>query len=477
MEFLLGLVCLILALCVVGVVLRDLLRGERLMTVRNFFFGGLLIFQMTSASVSFLIQNYGEIPPANPAQSGIVYVAVLIAFLIGFLVIYSKGWFRFGLQKRIATSFPAPGPSTLLLLAFVLLGLSAVFRFLLIYIPIFNILSVMIAPALASAACATVCWAWSRHMKNPVYIAAAGAVVLGAFAIAVYQQFGRRDATSVMLACVWGAFHGGLKFIDWRRAALPLTGLGAGALVVIAALTASRSEKVLEMSLSDVFGRLFSANIVYGLVDIFSGQQAAPNSMWLIENRPENAPYDTLHSASYVITLPMPRVIWDQYFVTPKPSALGLTMVPEVGITRKSPGYNVGPGLVGHIWNDNPLLALPLYTIAIAVLIRLLDDRVSALPDNPFAVIPSGVALGEVVAIPRGELGLFYFRTLLAVGSAIVAMWLLAKILAASGVPIRAEDGSALIPKKRTEAESLEDPALAAAYAGDDVQHAAHDRE
>ncbi|MFO0832460.1 MAG: hypothetical protein U0637_11565 [Phycisphaerales bacterium] len=468
MELLLGSVCLILALLVVGVVLRGMLRGERIMTVRNFFFGGLLIFQITSAAVSFLIGDYGEIPPADPGKSGLVYVSLVAVFLGGFLLVYGKGWFRFGLEKRMATSFPAPGGPTLVLLAFVLLGLACVFRFLLVYIPIFNILAVMIAPALASAACATVCWAWSRHMKNPAYMLATAAIVLSAFAIAIYQQFGRRDATSVMLACVWGAYHGGLKFIDWRRAALPLTGLGAGALVVIAALTASRTEKVLEMSVSDMFNRLFSANIVYGVVDIFSGQQAAPNSMWLIENRPDNSPYDTLHSAVYTITMPMPRVVWDQYFVTPKPMALGLTMVPEVGITRKSPGYNVGPGLIGHIWNDNPWLALPLYTIAIAVLIRLLDDRVTTLPDNPFAVIPAGVALGEIVAIPRGELGLFYFRTVLAVGSAIVAMWLLAKLLAASGVPIRAEDGSQLLPRGPQEEDPLEDPEVAAAYTSGD---------
>ncbi len=469
MELLLGFLCIIIALVIAGVVVVDLLKGRPILTVRNFFFGGLLIFQTTSAAVSFFLGNYGEIPPANPASSGLLYVGLLLMFLTGFLVVYTKGWFRFGVGRKLATSFPSPNSPTLVLLAFVLLLLACVFRFVLVYIPIFNILCVMIAPALASAACATVCWAWSRHMKNPAYITAVGVIVLAAFAIAVYQQFGRRDATSVMLACVWGAFHGGLKFIDWRRAFIPLVGLSAAALVVVAALTASRTEKQTELGVTDIINRLFSAKIGMGIVDIFSGQQAAPNSMWLIENRPENAPYDTLHSAVYTITMPMPRTVWDQYFVTPKPSALGLTMVPEVGITRKSPGYNVGPGLIGHIWNDNPFLALPLYTIALAVLVRLLDDRVSSLPDNPFSVIPAGVALGEIVALPRGELGLFFFRTVLAVSSAIIAMWFLAKVLAACGVKIRAEDGSALVRRRGAEIDDdpLQDPRLAAEYAGE----------
>ena len=74
----------------------------------------------------------------------------------------------------------------------------------------------------------------------------------------------------------------------------------------------------------------------------------------------------------------------------------------------------------------------------------MLDDRAAALPDNPFAVIPSGIALGEIIAIPRGELGLFYFRTLLAVVSVTIAMRVMAKILAASGVHIQAADGAPL---------------------------------
>jgi hypothetical protein len=66
--------------------------------------------------------------------------------------------------------------------------------------------------------------------------------------------------------------------------------------------------------------------------------------------------------------------------------------------------------------------------------LRILDEMVRLEPDNPFVVIPVGVALGEIVAIPRGELGLFVFRTIIAIVSAYIGMRMVAKLLVAFGM-------------------------------------------
>jgi hypothetical protein len=147
--------------------------------------------------------------------------------------------------------------------------------------------------------------------------------------------------------------------------------------------------------------------------------------MYLIEARPEIMPYDTLHSLYYGATMPVPRQFWAE-----KPQALGLTVVPEIGIRFKSGGFNIGPGMIGHIANDNPYIALWLYPIIFATFLRIGDDIIKRCANNPFVVLPLGSCLAEVLAFSRGELGLFVFRAVATIISAYVVLWILEKAYA-----------------------------------------------
>jgi hypothetical protein len=233
----------------------------------------------------------------------------------------------------------------------------------------------------------------------------------------------------VAVVCLWGAFHGHFKKQNLGRMFLPLTGVALAGLIVISAYTSVRTHESRERGFVDQMMSLLQANVFAGMVDVFSGQGAAPISMWLMESRPENYPYDTLHSLRYVTTNIIPREWWPE-----KLDSLGITMVPEAAIVNKASGFTVGPGMMGHIANDNPWIALLLYAALMGAFLRILDEMVRLEPDNPFVVIPVGVALGEIVAIPRGELGLFVFRTIIAIVSAYIGMRLVAKLLVAFGM-------------------------------------------
>ncbi|HYF14184.1 MAG TPA: hypothetical protein VD971_03830 [Phycisphaerales bacterium] len=430
MEVILSIIFGVLALGAGLYLLIRVNRGFPILSQFHFFLAGFIIFQLTSGALCFAYGRYGEGQGVtDPVTSGFIYLGYVVVFLTIFLIAYHRGWFTFGIYRRIGERFPAPGSVTMMILAAGILGMAAVFRFVLAFVPVFSQLALIIAAALCAAAAATASWAWARHWRNPAFIAGAMAIVAGAVLMMMYQNFGRRDVTSVLLACTWGAFHGYFKHVSFRRAALPLAVVAVMGLTVISAFTNTRSERIKEMGIGEVVGRLFSANIVNGWIDMFSGQDAAAYSMYLIENRPEASPYDPLHSLVYGVTMPVPRQFWDG-----KPTGLGLTMVPEMGIRFKSSGYNVGPGLMGHIANDIPYIALWLYPLLIAGLLANGDRLIARFPDNPFIVIPLGVPLGEIVAISRGELGLFLFRTVAATISAYFFMWLVARVFIAFGM-------------------------------------------
>ena len=115
-----------------------------------------------------------------------------------------------------------------------------------------------------------------------------------------------------------------------------------------------------------------------------------------------------------------------------------------------------------------------MYPLVLAALLRIGDDLVRKFAENPFIVVPLGVALAEITALSRGELGLFLFRAVAATLSAYVFMWVTAKILVALGMRYQAvltdfahvEDDAVM-----QEQSELIDPTYAYTYGQDENGH------
>jgi hypothetical protein len=426
MQSLLAVIQIVLGFTLVSMVLvQGHNRTVPILSARNFFYFGLSIFQITSAAIAFWFEDYWETPVGDPAKIGSIYTSALITFLIIFEVVYRTGWFSFGLPRKLMTRFRVPTDAAMLTLSTVLIGFALLCKFVLIYIPVFGVLSALMATALAAAAAGIFCWTAPKRLFNPAVITV-GVFVLGAaFVVGTYQAFGRRDILSVMTGCLWGAYHGHYKYLPLRRSLIPLASVAGVGVLVLAAFTAARSHDNTKLSQGEMNTRMAQADLKAGLIDLLSGQYAAGNSMWLIQSRPESFPYDTLHSLRYATTQIIPR---DWY--PGKPVALGLTMVPEAGMNvNRGDSFTLGPGLMGHVFNDNPWVALPLYPIILGVILHIFDRLLRYQPSNPFIVIPIGGALGECIALARGEFGLYLFRLVLSTITVYLAMVIIGRLV------------------------------------------------
>jgi hypothetical protein len=140
--------------------------------------------------------------------------------------------------------------------------------------------------------------------------------------------------------------------------------------------------------------------------------------MWVIDTRPSEFSYDTLHSLVYISTFPMPRQYWEG-----KPNSLGRTITEQCRLSGVGSDHSFGPGVIGHIANDNPIFALPIYAVLLALFTALIDNRLSRYDRDPYEVAFLGVGISQILAIPRGELGLFLIN---AIGT-MAGAWLLVK--------------------------------------------------
>lgn len=468
-------ILLLTTLWLVGLILYQAWRGTvDLLSVRNFVLLGFIIFQLVSGAASLWSDQYGDVNVTDQPRVGVIFTLACLGFLGSVLWVYRWDRAAGAFASRLAANTASPGPSSLLVLALGFLGSGLVLRFGLVYIPLLGPAMNAIGTGLILVSVSMAAWAYAPRLWNPAVAIFAGAIALVALFSVLAGAFGRRDLVAFVGAAIWGAYHGHWKHLGFRAVGLRLAAFGFAGLILFGAMTATRQYDRLVYSPGEIFGRLTSRSPWQGLVDLTTGQWAAANSMYLIETRPERVPYDTLHSARYALLHPIPRAIFPA-----KPGSLGLAMPHEVHMTNVSKDLTFGPGIIGHIWNDNPWLAFPLYVLVIGLTLRVLDELIRRAPYNPFVVLPIAVGVGEFVALARGELGLFYVRAVAYILGAWVAMSVIGKVFRMLGwvAPVEPApvepDGWTDDPDWDEEGEL---DGAAPAYAGADDAESPHDR-
>jgi hypothetical protein len=454
MERLLVWSFLLLTVAIIGYVVRQAVTGKRsVMSIRNFFLAGVIVFQLTSAATAYATERYGELPIGDPVGTGFKYLFSLTTFLILFLAVYDLNWFTFGIQRRFRMKLPIPGTGAMVILSIASLGVAAFLRLVVANMGEIGILAAIAASAMAAMAAATASWIWAANPKNLPLLGFMLLVVLGASALSMYEAFGRREILSVVVGCLVGTYYGGLRHLSLKRAALPLAAIAVAGFLFLAAFTATRGygSDAETVPFGERIRRLAEADLTDGTIQLLAGQDAASNSLWIIENRPEPYPYDPLASLKYFLVHPMPRIIWED-----KPMGLGSLMVEQSMVSGKGPGFSYGPGLVGHIFNDNPWIALPLYALLLGASMRIVDDLTRRFPNQPYIVLPFGIELGEILGLSRGEMGFFLFRAVAGMICAYVGTMVLARLMHAMGFASFAHEEPA-------HESAEEEPALAGA--------------
>lgn len=433
--------CILLTVLLsVGMLVQGIRHRVELLSFRNLFLLGFIIFQLTSLVVTASTGETGGMRVSAPDRAAIEFIWYVVLFLLIFLTVYRSGI----LADRVASWFrssadpPALASGLVLAVTFLIFGLFL--KRVLGYIPLVGILTGMMGSGLIAVAVGLGAWYWAQRALNP--IAALGCFGLLGVALVeqLIQSFSRREKLTLVLAFAWGAFHGAWKWLRPWGMVGRLGVVTAIGLIFLGAFTAIRSGGERDRSLAQNVQLMLSTGatgVKEGIVAMLAGQNTAANSMWIIENYPENFDYDPLHSLRYFLTQPIPRAIWAE-----KPDALGRIAPRQANFEAVDTNFSIGPGVIGHAVADLPWIALPLYAVLLAMFLRFFDSLVKQNPVNPFIILTIGVANGQIIGLARGELGLFMFQTVTGIFGAAIAMFVALRTLKLFGwVMETASDG------------------------------------
>lgn len=407
---------------VISLIVRDgVTRRVEIASARNLFLLGFVVFQSFSAATAMATNRFGEVPVRTPISSGFIFFIMSSVALVIFL----RSW-RKSKIAAFASKFPQKidfkTSNSLWIMCFLCLGFGLVSKFVFAYVPVFGVLSVQLATGMFGASVGLAAWQWSRSIMNPLNLVLFLGVTLVVIAAMLSGAFGRRPLLTVMLVIGFAYYWRVARHKDPRQIFIR-----AGILLVVIAVpmilfTAARKGSERERSTRDFLNSVVSIqpdDITKSVISLFSGQDTAAHSMWILENMGNIYPHDYAHSIRYLLLHPIPR----DYFPS-KPDGLGHTMVKDAGIPKKPKNYTVGPGLVGHMWNDWPYLCLLIYPWLLGILVKFLDVILLRFTDSALPTILASVTMGQVLGLPRGELSLFIFNGASAFLGAYVAFFI-----------------------------------------------------
>ncbi|GJM18915.1 MAG: hypothetical protein DHS20C14_11280 [Phycisphaeraceae bacterium] len=403
-----------------------------ILSVRNLFLLSFAVFQITSALFAIITQEWHEYPLTTPTKTVWVFTMSSVVFMAVFLIVYQWGPIAKSLARRVPGEDASPSTGSLLILAGVILGGGIVFKTMLVYVPVFGPLSDLIGGGLIALAAGLATWAWAPRLFNPVVAAYAGGIIAVALATSLVGVYGRRDLLAVVGSSAWGLYHAWWKHGGFGYSMKRFAVAGGAGLLLVAGYTSVRNHRLTEAGVGEIVRALAGADYRAGLMDLAHGQYAANISMWIIDTRPEGYDYDTLHSLRFGSTAIIPRTHYPPV-LGEKPVGLGLMIPQQIQLRGKTKGFNVGPGMIGHIYNDNPWLALWLYPAIFALGIRFIDEAVRSRYYSPFIILPVGAGLGELAGLARGEIGLFAFNATMGILSAYGAMVVIRFVLSQFG--------------------------------------------
>jgi len=406
------------------IIVRYLSGKDELLSMRNFFLAGFIIFQLTSGIEPMLDQFNGRYSLNNWDSTSLTYCAMVTVFLVLFLVFYELGLGAGKAARLVPVTRAMPGPVLMLLLAVVFTFVAAGIR-LSASVSLLATLSGKLGPALGAIAAGLVSWVWAKRLLNPVVAVIAVAIIMANIGIQISGAFGRRSIVAIGACALWGMYYSHWRTLPRVGVLTRLTIMAVPPLLFLAAFTSIRASQERPTLTQQVNALVTQSSIKNGLKDLASGQGTVPVSLWLIENYPERFEYRWFMGLKYFFYYPVPRAIW-----TEKPYPLSTRIASNADLEGVSQDIlKIGPGVVGHAAAEGGWPAVFVYGAAFAFFIRFFDQIASRKIDNAFVVLPVGSASGQIVGLSRGEISAFAMNYVLAVVLAYASIITLAKIL------------------------------------------------
>tara|TARA_A100000171_G_scaffold49585_2_gene58975 strand:- start:1750 stop:3168 length:1419 start_codon:yes stop_codon:yes gene_type:complete len=428
----------LLAITIISLMIKDAVQERSyLLSVRNIFLIGFLVFQVTSPLYPLSTGLNGQFDLADPVRSGSEILVSGAVFFGLFYLLYP----RLPLMRKVVRVLPVtkfnPGPSLCIAIS-IALTVTAVLLHFGVNVPLIGVLARFLAISFSAIACGLVAWVWAPRLYNPAY----AMLTLGVLAVnslnVITGAFGRRELVAVLGCFLWGMFYSWWRQFDPRRAIAIMVIVGLAPTLLLALYTSARASAEHDRTASEhVQAMLSEGSVSEGMMMLLSGQNAGGVSLWCAENFPENFDRRPLFTMRYVMMYPVPRAIWRD-----KPQTLSKQLPYFANMVKvHKDRLTIGPGILGHASAEGGWYALVIYAIILAYVCRFFDEMLLKGVHNPLIVLPVGSALGQVLGLPRGETGVFLFILVFSVIGSYVALVIVSKILYKCGFGHKDIDG------------------------------------
>lgn len=391
------------ALCMM-ILKQGLSQSNNILSARNLFLFGLIVYQLVNPAHALYTWDFTLFQVENPAQTGKTFLLFVYLFTGVFLLSYHK------LQpsRWLARRFPAPqreiGDSFFLGLAVSLGLLGLVLRFFGIYIPGLGAASTNVSIALAAVSCGIAGWVWGNRPLNLFVIGMTVLIVGIGFVICMTGMFGRRPLIGILLGLAWGAYYRRARYMKPVKLLVMLSPVLVFVVIAVGAYTAIRSHKVGSSETAQTTARkMGQANLSSGIKDIFGGQTTGSAALWAIEQWPDRLEYRPLFSLKFMAYWYVPRYLWPEKPVPLSKEVATLARLDYLNRER----ITIPPGVIGYAAAEGGLLAVIIYALFFGQFFRFIDELIRLHPMNPFVILPTGCATGNMLGMARGDLAIF----------------------------------------------------------------------
>ncbi len=407
---------LLVVLC--GMVVIQYYRGRHpLFSNRNLFLFSLVFFQCFSTITSLFLGMRWQGVEISTA-SYLRFSVGLVLFVVLFFVFYN--WRR--PVNWLARHIPTRAPSRTILPVMVILGVALVFglesRFAILPLPgSVRVLALPVGRGLCCFSIVLLLWVWNEHRFNVFAWMICPALIAVVLLSLLRGEFGRRAVLSGVLAVAWGMYYFRWQF---KTAIMntPKYALGGfGVVLLIGGVTAIRAQSAESFSLSYRLQAVAKAISIEQAKELFSTDTFA-STLFAIERYTTDLSPEPFHSTLYTLTHPISREVWSG---KPKPLA---EILPEVVSVARLKRFNWGPGLMGHAWHEGGFIFVVYFALVFGLLYGAVDTRLMQQTNNPYFVAITGAALGQVIAMARGDIGFFMVNWIYGVAGPMALVYL-----------------------------------------------------
>lgn len=408
---------------VVMMIWQYLRRKHDLMSLRNFFLAGFIVFQTSSTAMVLLGYEHPQYRLVNVPTLGLEFCALATLVLALFLISYHKGWGVRRLASRLPVVTMAPHDTVLIATACALTVLAFVLRFG-VRVPMIGLASGLAGAGCAAIACGLAGWVVARRAWNfPLYFVLF-TILAANLANVLWGAFGRRPLVAMIMAALWGMYYSRWRFLPARYTLIRVGVLTLAAVLLVALYSSVRSSYEHDRSAAEHLNQVVQkGNVSSGMMLLLTGQNTGSGSLWLIQAYPEQFEYRPLMTLRYMFMYPIPRDLWPG-----KPTALCFLIPAQANFEGVPIGrMTIGPGIVGSAAAEGGWYAAIIYAVFFGLMMRFFDEFTSLYPYSPFVVLLVAADIGQIIGLPRGETGSFAAVYLLTVAGAWLCTYLIAR--------------------------------------------------